>query len=534
MLRRGFILSKFAFSRRLETLPVAQRGRKFLTTVSDPTSPHRIAIVGSGPSACYSAKYLQAAWKKAGKAIPQIDMLERLPTPYGLVRYGVAPDHPEVKNVTSDFDQLFQNGEIDDSESSSDRVRFFGNVQVGRDVSVAQLRQMYHAVILATGCETDRRLNIPGSDESLEGILSAREFVNWYNGHPDYLHIGKQVAAALGPDPRRARVCVIGQGNVALDCARIVAKGSPGLSSTDIASHALSVLQDGVDTVTIVGRRGHVQGAFTIKELRELVKLKQEGHNTAFVVREDELNLGATEASLAELNGPGGRPRVRMDKLLREAATAAITSNDNNTDSASKVIHLRFLMNPVAFEAHPDNSNSLGSVRCERTRLEGEARQQRAVGTGEYESIPADLALVSIGYKGIALSGVEQWFDDSRGAMIHQHGKVDAPTSTMGGLYTVGWLKRGPSGIIGSNIMDAKDTVATIVQDAETEFNAIHLSSTSLSALDDLLADCAVVTWEGYQRIEAAESSGKRSEDQPREKIVDLHRQIEIATSGKD
>ena len=477
---------------------------------------HRIAIVGSGPSGCYSAKYIQAAWKKAGKPIPHIDILERLPTPYGLVRFGVAPDHPEVKNVQNDFDQLFTTMEQEES-----KVRFFGNVQVGRDVSIAQLREMYHAVVLATGCETDRRLNIPGSD--LEGILSAREFVNWYNGHPDFLHIGDKVAAALGSNPNEARVCVIGQGNVALDCARIVAKGRPGLFSTDITSHALTVLQDGVGTVSIVGRRGHVQGAFTIKELRELVKLKEEGFDTSFFVRQYELDLGATEASLAELNGPGGRPRVRIDKLLREASAA---SDDN---AASKAIHLRFLLNPVAFEPHPTKPSALGSVRCERTRLEGEAGHQRAVGTGEYESIPADLALVSIGYKGTAIPGVEKWFDEARGVMVHQNGKVDSATSNSGGLYTVGWVKRGPTGIIGSNITDAKDTVATIVQDAETDFDTISLSSSSMD-LDALLADCAVVTWEGYQRIQAAEASGKRSEDQPREKIVDLKRQIEIGT----
>lgn len=265
-----------------------------------------------------------------------------------------------------------------------------------------------------------------------------------------------------------------------------------------------------------------------MKELRELVRLQQDGYDTSFVVREDELNLGTTEASLAELKGPGGRPRVRMDKLLREAATAAANSND---EEASKSIHLRFLLNPVAYEAHPDKPGVLGSVRCERTRLEGEAGQQRAVGTGEYESVPADLALVSIGYKGVALPGMEEWFDGRRGVMVHQAGKVDGPTSTMGGLYTVGWLKRGPTGIIGTNIMDAKDTVATIIQDAETDFDAISLPASSLD-LDALLADCAVVTWEGYQQIQKAEASGKRTEDQPREKIVDLERQIEIGTSS--
>ena len=454
----------FTAARRAYRLHIASSSPLLLSTTRRFLSSqrHRIAIVGSGPSGCYTAKYLQAAWKKAKhEATLQIDILERLPTPYGLVRYGVAPDHPEVKNVQNDFDQLF---------AADDAVRFWGNVQVGHDVSIAQLRERYHAVVLATGCETDRKLPIPGSHD-LSGILSAREFVNWYNGHPDFVHIGAQVKAALNSSAE-PRVCVIGQGNVALDCARIVAKGRPGLVATDIASHALHVLGDGVSHVSIVGRRGHVQGAFTMKELRELVKLQQEGYDTSFVVREDELDLGTTEASLAELKGPGGRPRVRMDKLLREAAVANTAVSSNESNVASKSIHLRFLMNPVAFEAHPDNPNALGFVRCERTRLEGEPGQQKAVGTGEYESVPADLALVSIGYKGMALPGTKDWFDEARGVMVHQHGKVDGATSTMGGLYTVGWIKRGPTGIIGTNIMDAKDTVVNIVNYVHNVENA--------------------------------------------------------------
>lgn len=426
--------------------------------------------------------------------------------PLNSCRYGVAPDHPEVKNVQNDFDVLF----------AEKGVRFFGNVQVGRDVELSDLRKIYHAVVLASGCETDRRLDIPGKD--LEGILSAREFVNWYNGHPEYVHIGDKVEAALGGNPASARVCVVGQGNVALDCARILAKGTNGLFSTDIASHTLSILKQGVGSVSIVGRRGHVQGAFTIKELRELVKLDQEGHDTSFVVRDDELDLGLTEMSHQELSAPGARPRVRIDKLLREAAA------QTQSTEASKRINLRFLMNPVQYEPHSERQKSMGSVRCERTQLEGDAGAQRAIGTGEYENIPADLLLLSIGYKGVALAGVDEWFDDTHGVLIHKNGKVDEPTSTEGGLYAVGWIKRGPTGIIGSNIADAKETVANIVRDAGAVYTDVERSGD----IESLLCGCQVIDWQGYLRIVSAEASQKRSEDQPREKIVDLAQQIEI------
>lgn len=217
---------------------------------------YRCAIVGTGPSGFYTAKYLLSAFEKKEGQTCTVDLLERLPTPYGLVRYGVAPDHPEVKNVENDFAALFSKYESN--------LNFLGNVPVGESVSVEELRTLYDVVVLSYGCESDRKLGLPGESE-LSGILSAREFVAWYNGHPYFEHIGEQVANALGPEGKR-EVVVIGQGNVALDCARILSKGGRGLQDTDISSRALPVIgEDGVPLVTIVGRRGHVQGAFTIK-----------------------------------------------------------------------------------------------------------------------------------------------------------------------------------------------------------------------------------------------------------------------------
>ncbi len=327
------------------------------------TNPWRVAIVGSGPSGCYTAKYLAASKDD----FFQIHIIERLPTAYGLVRNGVAPDHPEVKNVQHDFDALMK-------ESN---VHFFGNVQVGKDVSLEELRKIYDMVVLAYGCESDRALMLPGSE--LKGILSAREFVAWYNGHVDYDWVGPIVKQALQED-----IVVVGHGNVALDCARILAKSREELDSTDLTTRALETLHPSTEqqsnrTISVVGRRGHVQGAFTIKELRELTKLPY----ADFVVRLDELEMGKSSGtSQKELKE--SRPRTRMDKLLMEAAT----TKDSGTN---RQVHLRFLLNPVRFEASEDDPSTLARVVCERTRLEGDAGSQRAIGTGNEESIKAQL-----------------------------------------------------------------------------------------------------------------------------------------------
>lgn len=299
-----------------------------------------VAVVGAGPAGFYASKYLTLSVQKRitqstspdDGAQPNsfawsgvdIDLIERLPTPYGLVRYGVAPDHPEVKNVENDFAALFN--KQDESHNSS--IQFYGNVDVGKQIPLPKLQSLYDIVILAYGCQAaDKRLNIPGED-SLEGVLSAREFVAWYNGHPEFQHIGPIVERCLwkkNDDSTEtsispARVVVIGQGNVALDVARVLAKGKPGLIDTDTPTSVLDILKGGVSHVSVVGRRGHVQGAFTIKELRELTKLNKEGHHASFVVRKGELGMGMTSASMEELKGPGGRPKSRIDKLLQDNA----------------------------------------------------------------------------------------------------------------------------------------------------------------------------------------------------------------------
>ena len=365
---------------------------------------------------------------------------------------------------------------------------------------------------------------------------------------PKWSQIGAKVEAALQGGPNTTSnnhdnnllnrsVVVVGHGNVALDCARVLAKGGTGLKDTDVASHVLPILQGGVGHVTVVGRRGHVQGAFTIKEVRELHALQAEGHDVSFRVQSEELDLGGlTPASQTELEQ---RPQQRLDKLLRQVAKDNHNDNDSTTPCPPKRIDLRFLTNPVSWEADPSDATRISAVICERTKLVGPPGQQRAVGTGQLERIPADLALLSIGYKAQAVPGLEPYWNAETGTIRQTGGggRVAAPTSELGGLYVAGWLKRGPSGIIGTNIPDAKETVAAILHDLqqqqqEDEDTAMNERPGSIATLLHERG-IPIVSWEAYQRIHAKETAPdhKRSPHQPREKITNLQKQLETALS---
>ncbi|KAL7449355.1 hypothetical protein ACHAWC_001421 [Mediolabrus comicus] len=532
----------------------------------NPPYPRRlsVAVVGAGPAGFYTTKYLTSSVLKriqstaaatgTGTATNapfawsgiDVDLIERLPTPYGLVRYGVAPDHPEVKNVENDFAALF-NKQKDEDASCHDHqqqqlssIAFYGNVEVGTQIPISKLQSWYDIVILAYGCQAaDKRLNIPGED-TLEGVLSAREFVAWYNGHPEFQHIGPIVERCLWKQKddnvtetsiSPARVVVIGQGNVALDVARILAKGKPGLIDTDTPTSVLNVLRGGVSHVSVVGRRGHVQGAFTIKELRELTNLEKDGFNASFVVRKEELEMGMTESSVEELKGPGGRPRTRIDKLLQDTA-----SQDKSTPDSDKSVEIRFLLNPTELVCNEGDSSHVGHVVCEKTRLEGDAGKQRPVGTGEMEELPADLVLVSIGYRGMPLEGMEglDFFDSTSSTVINNHGKLPGENN----LFVTGWIKRGPTGIIGTNIMDAKDTVNSVMKyiDSSKPMRRGEIQPQGRDALDQHLNFQGVkaVSWDNFLQIVSAEidSSRLRSESQPREKFLTVSDMLKAASSS--
>lgn len=374
----------------------------------------RFAIVGSGPSGFYVAKYLLKA-----RSDCMIDMIERWPTPFGLVRFGVAPDHPDVKSVVDDFDDVIK--------SSAGRLRFFGNVHVGKDVALARLKEAYDGVVLACGASGERKLGIPGED--LVGVSSARRFVGWYNSEP-----------GQAEDPPLGDKCVvIGQGNVALDCARVLAAVPDTLAHTDISRHSLDKLmeQPSERHISIIGRRGAAQAAFTIKELRELSAI------ASVVVDPHELMLGDTEASQVELKEM--RAIARKFKLIQEMA-------NTSPEASPRRVDLRFLLSPRAFEASEKDPMRLGRVVFERCRLEGAAHAQRAIGTGELVAIEASMALAAVGYT----SQLPEPYH-TLNTLPNEKGFVED------NVFCVGWCKRGPSGIIGSNISDAKETVASLL-----------------------------------------------------------------------
>lgn len=447
--------------------------------------PLRVAIVGSGPGGFYAAEALL----ESGLQV-EIDLIERLPVPFGLVRFGVAPDHAKLKSVTTVFTQI----------AEDPRLRFFGNVELGRDVSVRQLGALYHAVIVATGAAGDRRLGIAG--EHLPGVHAAGDFVGWYNGRPE--------CADLEFDLQQEVAVVVGQGNVAIDVCRILASPVDALRRTDIAAHALDALAcSRVREIHLVGRRGPVQAKFTPKELREL------GTLPGWQPRVDPAALVLNNASQAELTMPGFVHAPRNLDILRGFAQAP-------ADDGRRALHLHFHRAPVALS---------GATRVERIELEaqalsGEPGAQSAAPTGERLSLPAGLVLRSVGYRGTPLPGLP--FDLVRGALPHRDGRViDTGGKVLRGWYATGWIKRGPTGVIGTNRADSVDTVASLLDDLAA-LDAPKAGRAGLLA--QLAADRRrVVDFAGWRAIEQAEAERGRAGGKPAEKFVRVEDMLDAA-----
>ncbi|MEU2440519.1 FAD-dependent oxidoreductase [Streptomyces rubradiris] len=416
----------------------------------------RVAVVGSGPSGCYTA---QGLVQRDPEVL--VDVLDRLPCPYGLVRYGVAPDHEKIKSLQGSLRTVLEH----------ERVRFLGGVRVGGPggLPVERLRGLYHAVVYCVGAASDRRLGIPGED--LPGSFSATEFVSWYSAHPDAADAGflRGVRSAV----------VIGVGNVAVDVTRMLVRGAAELRGTDIPQAALNALAaSALAEVHMVGRRGPAQARFTTKELREL------GALPGTDVTVDKADLALDPADPAAL--PAGQRRnveVLRDWAARSAETAA------------RRIRLRFFLRPVELL---EAGGRVGAVRFERTAPDDRGG---VTGTGRYEDVPAQLVLRSVGYRGVPLEGLP--FDAAGGTVPHHEGRVLRDGVPAPGEYVAGWIKRGPTGVIGTNRPCAKETVTSLLADAPALARA-DVPTDPVAALR--AAGVEPVPWGGWLAIERAEA----------------------------
>jgi len=417
----------------------------------------RVAVVGSGPSGVYTAQSL--VQREPGVLV---DVLDRLPCPYGLVRYGVAPDHEKIKSLQNNLRAVLEH----------ERVRFLGGVAVGPGgLSAARLRELYDAVVYCVGAATDRHLGIPG--EELPGSWSATEFVSWYSAHPDATADGFVLGA-------RSAV-VIGVGNVAVDVTRMLARGTAELSGTDIPQAALAALAaSGVTDIHMVGRRGPSQARFTTKELRELGGLP----DTEVTVDPAELALDPDSLD------PSALPAAQRRNVETLRGWAALPPS-----GAARRIHLRFFLRPVELLA---DAGRVGAVRFERTAPDGRGG---VLGTGQLVDIEAQLVLRSVGYRGVPLDGLP--FDAELGVVPHRAGRVLREGMPVPGEYVAGWIKRGPTGVIGTNRPDAKETVTSLLEDAAT----LVRHEASEDPLAVLRAEgIEPVEWAGWEAIERAEA----------------------------
>ena len=439
----------------------------------------KAAIIGSGPSGFYACAQLLATDEPGFS----VDLFDRLPTPFGLVRAGVAPDHPKIKSVTRAFEKT----------AAHERFRYFGQVELGSDVSRRELLDRYDVVLYAVGTSTDRRLSIPGED--LPGSHPATEFVAWYNGHPD--HTGLEV------DLGARSAVVVGAGNVAIDVARMLALAPDELRSTDVADHALDVLtRSGIEEITILARRGPLQAAFTNPELLELGDLQRADLD---IVAGTVLDP-ASHAALADTD----KTRRRNVEIVQEYAA-------REPQGRPVVLRLRFLASPVELLAGPDGH--LRGVRVERNEIVERAGRLAAVGTGETDELEAQLVFRSVGYTGVPLPDVP--FDTDRGVIANRDGRVvDAVGELQRGEYVTGWIKRGPSGVIGTNKRDSQDTVERILEDARAGAIGRPTTAEDIETLLDARG-VAYCDWAAWRAIDELETQAGQPEGRPRIKLAE-------------
>jgi len=455
-----------------------------MTGIGTPSDPLRIAIIGSGPAGFYAAEHLF----KQTAVVADVDMYDRLPTPYGLVRYGVAPDHAKIKTVTRAYDAI----------ASQPRFRFFGNVEFGKHLNIGDLQKHYHQVLFATGAQTDRRMGIPGED--LLGSHPATEFVAWYNGHPDYRECRFDLSAE--------RAAVVGVGNVAIDVARILVRTPEELLKTDIAAYALDALrQSRIKEVFLLGRRGPAQAAFTNPELKEIGEMP--GADVS--ARPDEVELDPV--SRAELEASKDRLLAKKVEILQGYALRTPEGKDRR-------LTLRFLVSPV--ELIGDADGRVSRMRLVRnTLVSSDGGALAAKPTGQFEDLDVGLVFRSVGYRGVALPGLP--FHERSGVILNDKGRVLDPDTNrpVPGVYATGWIKRGPSGVIGTNKPDSVETVVSMLEDAAAGAHW-HPSEPDADAAAALvqMRQPLFVTYTDWLRLDTFELQNGKACGRPRVKFT--------------
>ena len=481
------------------------------------TPSYKIAIVGSGPAAFYTAHHLLNRSSPDHNFKLNIDFFERLPAPYGLSRYGVAPDHPEVKNCEEYLDDIMQKYHNHDKHT----VRFFGNVDVGNDISLHDLDRSYHSVVLAYGCTSaDNSLNVPG--ESLPGVISARQFVNWYNGFPD-----KYSGTFAAPPLHKVRdVTIIGNGNVALDVARVLlADPETHWNPTDMLPKAVEILQkSAVKNVNIVARRGILESAFSNKEIRELFEVAK-ANNVRFITLAPELMDGIDRKTL-------GRVDKRRLDILNKFSKQEV--------SGDRTWALKYLMSPKEIVASETDPELLSGVHFARNKLETDTLTKRTTIREADEPpvfVKSDLVLLSIGYKGSPLAGFADigiFFDKKKNRILNRRGRVLSTASTSEdthepvykrGWYTSGWIKNGPQGVIATTMMDSFDTADTILEDLS---NGVYCSLEPLS-IDDKVEKLDYVNWHSWLKLDQKEVDEGRVLGKTRVKYSKVEEMLAIA-----
>ncbi|GAB4337466.1 MAG: FAD-dependent oxidoreductase [Phototrophicales bacterium] len=465
-----------------------------MTKIGTPDNPLRVAIIGSGPSGFYAAEHLQ----KQKDLTVHIDMFDKLPTPFGLVRGGVAPDHQKIKSVTKVYDRIAQ----------KENFRFLGHVKFGVDVTRADLEQYYHAIIYAVGAQSDRSLGIPGED--LVGSHAATEFVGWYNGHPEYRD--------LTFDLTQEAVAVIGVGNVAMDVTRILARSQAELKETDIADYAMEALaKSNIKTIYVFGRRGPAQAAFTNPEIKELGEMQE----ADLIIAPEELELDEySKAYLA--SDTADKKDIRNVEIMREFSLRP-------PQGKPKKIVLRFLVSPVELIG----TNRVEAIKIVKNELyQTERGDIRPRPTDQTEVIPVGLVFRSVGYLGVALPDVpfyEKWgiIPNKQGRVVQAFGSDDVLT----GHYVVGWIKRGPSGIIGTNKPDSVETVECLLQDMSTN----QLLAPSQTDIVDLLKDRGVrfIDYQDWQILDQLELERGAKVGRPRLKFTSITDMLEALDKYK-